>query len=417
MTRAWTTPADIAAKVRRRWDDGTLLREFASDRPFPVVEVPVRGPKPAEIGDDLAAVQQWVAELEAGSRDGRRYELICTAIGGRHFGRNLLPTRARVACYEQAWALLGVSPQVSRFRQILDLTKPVAHVHAWVGANPLRALAFEGEWERAVSAFCWLDAARGSGRYLREITAPGVDTKFVERHRVMLAELLGVSRSSSGFVAGLGLRAKPDSLRLRFAQGTCGMPAPLSEGTFRVPELAALPVAVSRALVVENEITYLSVPVPEGGVVLWGKGFEVDRVGALPWLRAADVVYWGDLDTHGFAILDQLRAWLPEARSVLMDRQTLLAHQDRWVRDPAPGHARLARLTPPEAELYDDLVTDRLGESVRLEQERIAWQWVQERLSDQSRSRGDGDYRSYDRPHRLAPQPPPDGGGPGVDAR
>lgn len=39
--------------------------------------------------------------------------------------------------------------------------------------------------------------------------------------------------------------------------------------------------------------TYLSVEVPEDGMVIWGKGFEVDRVGRLPWLAKAEVRYWG----------------------------------------------------------------------------------------------------------------------------
>ena len=134
-------------------------------------------------------------------------------------------------------------------------------------------------------------------------------------------------------------------------------------------------------MIVENEITYLSVPVPAGGVVLWGKGFDVSRPGSLPWLRDVEVQYWGDLDTHGFAILHRLRAWLPQTRSFLMDRDTLLAHRDRWGREPRPTAARLDRLTLEERALYRELVEDRHGDCVRLEQERLDWRWVLERLT------------------------------------
>ena len=95
--------------------------------------------------------------------------------------------------------------------------------------------------------------------------------------------------------------------------------------------------------------------------MLWGKGFEVNRAGSLPWLQDADVHFWGDLDTHGLAILNQLRAWLPRTRSFLMDRDTLLAHRERWGSEPAPATARLDRLSTEEAALYEDLVTDRFG--------------------------------------------------------
>ena len=310
----------------------------------------------------------------------RRYELVYAEVGGRHFGRNQLPARARLASYEQAWRLLGVAGQVAAYRRVVELSAGVAPVRAWVAQQPLRALEVADEWEQVLAAYCWLDAARGSGRYLREITAPGVDTKFVERHRPVLGQLLGADRSAAGFAASLGLRTKPESVRLRFDPTVLGMPAALSEAALRVDELAALPVVVRAAVVVENETTYLTVPVPAGGVVVWGKGFDVSRAGALPWLQHVDVHYWGDLDTHGFAILHQLRAWLPQTRSFLMDRETLVQHRDRWGREPSPTAVRLDRLTPDEAALYSDLVSDRLGDAVRLEQERVDWAWVERRL-------------------------------------
>ena len=148
---------------------------------------------------------------------------------------------------------------------------------------------------------------------------------------------------------------------------------PVSELALRAGELARLPVRPRIAVVVENEVTYLSVDVPDDGIVIWGKGFEVDRVGRLPWLAGIPVIYWGDIDTHGFAILDRLRAWLPAARSILMDRETLLAHRERWVSEDRPATSSLTRLTTAELDLYTDLVTDRLGRRVRLEQERVDW--------------------------------------------
>lgn len=380
MTRGWTTSADLRAKVWRRWVDGSLLSALADDRPFPTLDLPVRGPSPGQVGDDLDAVRRWVSELVAGSADGRRFELVHVPIGGRHVGRNRVPGRARVTTYEQAWHLLGVTAQVAAYRRVLDLSAGLPEVRAWAATQPLRALEVTAEWEQVVAAYRWLDSVRGSGRWLREITAPGVDTKFVERHRGVLSQLLNVDRSPAGFLVSLGLRAKPESMRLRFDASALGLPDVLSEGAFRVEELAGLPAAVRTGVIVENEITYLTMPVPHGGVVIWGKGFEVSRAGALPWLGDADVRYWGDLDTHGFAILNQLRARLPQTESFLMDRTTLVEHRDRWVREPSPTAARLDRLTPDEGALYSDLVADRLGNAVRLEQERIDWLWVRDRL-------------------------------------
>jgi hypothetical protein len=382
MTRRWTTPDDIAAKARRRWDDGTLLRGYAANAPFEVIDIPVRGPKPSEIGDDLGAVRDWVALLDAGRRDDRRYTLQWQTVGGRHIGRNELPGRAVVSSFGQAWALLGVGESVRRFDEALAVTDSHPAVHKWATAHPHRALELHDEMPRLVAAYEWLNVHRNSGRYLREISAPGVDTKFAERHRSTLAAMLAVASTPSGFLSGLGLQSKPDFVRLRPAPAL-GLPSPATELAMRAAELADLSIAPRSAIVVENEITYLSVDVPKDGIVIWGKGFDIDRVGRLPWLVDVDVTYWGDIDTHGFAILNRLRAWLPQTQSTLMDQATLMAHRDRWVEEDRPTKAALSRLTPEEHDLYEDFVADSLGKRVRLEQERIDWGWASGALPSQ----------------------------------
>lgn len=380
----WTAPSDIAAKVRRRWDDGTLLRTFAAGDPFPVLDVPVRGPAAADLGERFDEARSWVTALEAGSRGGRAYDLVSTSVGGRSAGRTERPGRAVVSSFDQAWRLLGVLDDVAAFGRVLtiaDQVLPDDAVRAWVLDKPLRALALEPEWPAIAAAYRWLRDNRGSGRYLRQVDAPGVDTKLVERHRPVLAEMLGVTSRAVGFTTDLGLSAKPAMVRLRCAPGLLDLPDVVTDVSLRLDEARRLaPGTVARALIVENEVTYLSVPVPAEGLVLWGKGFDVDQPASLPWLAGTDVTYWGDLDTHGFAILDRLRAWLPQARSVLMDRDTLLAHEERWGQEDRPTAAALTRLTEAEAALYAELVSDRHGTRVRLEQERIDWAWASSRL-------------------------------------
>jgi hypothetical protein len=375
----WTTVDDITAKLRRRWEDGTLLAEHARAAPFEPTEVALRGPTAAQIGDNVAAVRDWIAELDSGRRHGTRYELEWKAVGGRKIGRNQLPARAVVRFRGQVWALLDVSGEVRRFDQLLESTAGHPRVRDWIVAHPHRALILSPQIPQLIAACEWFDGNRQSHRYLREISAPGVDTKFAERYRPELAAMLGVSPSAAGFVTDLGLRAKPALVRLRPAP-SLGLPVSLTELAVRAPELAQLALHPRIAVIIENEISYLSAAVPEDGVVLWGKGFEVDHVGRLPWLSGAEIVYWGDIDTHGFAILHRLRAWLPATRSVLMDRETLLTHRDRWVIEERPAKSALTRLTGDEHRLYTDLVEGALGDRVRLEQERIDWGWAEQML-------------------------------------
>jgi hypothetical protein len=63
-----------------------------------------------------------------------------------------------------------------------------------------------------------------------------------------------------------------------------------------------------------------------------------------------------------------------------MDRETLLTHRDRWVSEDRPAKSLLTRLTADEYRLYSELVEGGLGDGVRLEQERVDWSWVEQRL-------------------------------------
>lgn len=313
-------------------------------------------------------------------------------MGGRHFGRTELPGRAIIADYSQAWEMLGVRADVAAFDEVLALSAPVPIAHEWALAHPLKAIGLASEWAAILAARDWLDWNRGSGLFLRQIDAPGVDTKLIERHRGVLAELLGVTGAASGFAPALGYAAKPSFVRIRFDPVLLGMPVAITEAEFRLDELlelgrgeTSLGDRIERALIVENEISYLSVPVPASGVVVWGKGYDADVPSSLDWLQQTDtrgrVRYWGDIDTHGFAILNRVRARLPNTGSVLMDRDTLLAHRERWGTEPTPTTAALEHLTDAESSLYADLVTDRYAPGLRLEQERIDWAWTEQRLA------------------------------------
>ena len=63
-----------------------------------------------------------------------------------------------------------------------------------------------------------------------------------------------------------------------------------------------------------------------------------------------------------------------------MDQETLLAHRSHWGEEPEPARHDLLRLTTGEVAVYDDLRFDRHRPRLRLEQERIGYDWVCDRL-------------------------------------
>ncbi len=377
----WTSAADVRSRARRRWDDGSLLRDYVLDLPCPALEVPLRGPAVSGIGASLAQVRQWQESLVSGGLGGRAYEIVSRDIGGRMIGRMSIPERAVLTTYPQYWRLLGVQSDIAALDAVIAQTSARnATLLAWVARRPLIAISLAGEWARILGALEWLATESGRGRYLREIGAVDVDTKFIERHQRVLGELLDalagavVRAPGRTFAARYGFREPERLVQLRLDPALAALPGKIDEVALPVRHAASLAVDPAHVLVVENQVTFLSVPIPQRGLVVWGHGFDALRLGSLPWFRDADrVSYWGDIDTHGFAILAGLRSRVPAVTSVLMDRSTLVTHQHRWVVEPKPTRADLGHLDPQEQRLYLDLVEGLFGQHIRLEQERIEW--------------------------------------------
>jgi hypothetical protein len=71
---------------------------------------------------------------------------------------------------------------------------------------------------------------------------------------------------------------------------------------------------VSHVFIVENLQTGLAMSDMPGAVVFMRLGYNVDVLARLPWLARARCIYWGDVDTHGFAILHGARSYIPELK-------------------------------------------------------------------------------------------------------
>ena len=66
--------------------------------------------------------------------------------------------------------------------------------------------------------------------------------------------------------------------------------------------------------------------------------------------------------------------------SLLMDHKTLMKHQALWGVEPSPETGALTRLTAEESALYDQLRRNELGSQIRLEQEKIGFEWLVDAL-------------------------------------
>ncbi|MDX8389479.1 MAG: DUF2220 domain-containing protein, partial [Mariprofundaceae bacterium] len=175
------------------------------------------------------------------------------------------------------------------------------------------------------------------------------------------------------------LRLRPLDTNIRLLHADASQDVVMTAQAFArlLPEVQS---KIKRIVIIENEINYLAFPEMSDALVLFGSGYGFEALKQAKWLNQCELYYWGDLDTHGFAILNQLRSLFPQVRSFLMDRQTLLKHEAVWGFEPKQEKRELRHLTPEEAALYDDLRSNTLADQLRLEQERISFEHVKQHV-------------------------------------
>ncbi len=391
--RGWQGHETVRQRLARLWASGRLLRcRLDPDETFPL-RIPLKHPTARELGERFDIARDWVRQVQqASERHG--YALEWKRIRHRQLGENRLPVAALIADDALALKILGRRREAAQFdglaRKVLD-TFP--ELRGWLLRKPLRILEYADHWPQLLAILQWLRDHPRPGIYLRQIDLPGVHTKYIEAHRGLLAELLDIvlpadaidaeATGAKNFERRYGFRSKPVLIRFRLldpAQAIAG----LTDLTIPLADFARLEPPAQRVFVTENDINGLAFPEQADALVIFGLGYGVDALAEVPWLSGRALYYWGDIDTHGFAMLDRLRHHLPHARSLLMDEDILLAHRTLWGQEPKPIRHALPRLHGDEAALYDKLRHDELGERLRLEQERIGFHQLEQALSRQA---------------------------------
>lgn len=382
---SWTTPRELNAQLARMWERGELLRMLVSaEAGFPL-RLALRAPTSSDLTDRFEAVRAWAADLAKMAH----IRLEWREVRHRVHGLQRLPDEIWIDTLDDALALLGKRREAERFSRLLELTRSaVPALLPWLARRPLQALDLADRWAQLVAVVGWLVEHPRPGIYLRQVDVPGVHSKFIETHRAVLAELFDLALPAGaiatkhtgvgGFAARYGFLDKPVRIRLRLLdEGIRLLPgAACPDLTLDADSFASLDISVRRAFITENETNFLAFPPAGGAIVIFGAGYGWEALAQSHWLSRCAIHYWGDIDTHGFAILDQLRSRFEHVSSFLMDRETLSAHETHWGEEPGQVLHDLPRLTAEERALFDDLRDNRIRRNLRLEQERVGFGWV-----------------------------------------
>jgi hypothetical protein len=387
----WTTPADIKKQAHKLWDTGKMLSTMIENTALFPCRVALKLPSAAELSNEFAAARTWIENLRKGETKG--YRIVWQEVNHRIIGRNMLPKEIWIDSMDRVLAWIGKTQEARIFKTIADETgrrQPL--LLPWLASRPLRALELAPVWMQLLEIIAWIQSHPFSGVYTRQVDLPNVSSKAIESFRGVLADLLDLAlppeaidldwTGARNFCRRYGFRDKPVRIRFRILDPKQAIfPSEDQDITITRETFSSLNFIKRRVFITENETNYLVFPKSENSLVIFGSGYGFEALAAAHWLEDCTIHYWGDIDTHGFAILDQLRASYPHVQSLLMDRETLLSHRQYWITEPDPEKRDMSRLSAEESQLYNDLRYDRFGPSVRLEQEMVRFSWLKAALN------------------------------------
>jgi hypothetical protein len=393
----WATAADLKARLRRRWQRGEIVASAIRDEPLFPLRLSIKGPGSNQISADFGAVRNWIA----GWSNQKSIHIEWRAFSHRLFGDNQMPSAAIIPDAESAVKILGVRREWDTYQEMISVCRDsFPELLDWLAKRAMTAIALAPDWQAILAVVAWVRDHPRCGLFLRQIDAPGVHTKLVEKYRSVISEILDLvlpeevidasARGASGFARRYGFRDRPERIRIRFLDSACAI-APDRIGldlTLDAAAFAALDPSVERVFITENEINFLAFPDCPRSLVIFGSGYGWSAIAAASWLHQRAIHYWGDIDTHGFAILDQLRASFPDVRSMLMTREVFLSQREFWTTEPNPVRHELSRLTSEEQSTLEELRAHDGTSAPRLEQEKLPFSILQSALREVVRADG-----------------------------
>jgi hypothetical protein len=253
----------------------------------------------------------------------------------------------------------------------------------WLADNARWAIEHRDCWRGLLKVCTYFLANPRPNRFARELPI-AVDTKFIERYRSILRSLLDhllpadARTEDTDFERRFGLRIDEPLIHVRLLDSLLRDHLQLCIENLAAPvsQLATLAWSELIVLIVESKKTYLTLPPCSNTIALFAFGSAAELLIPLSWLEDNRILYWGDVDAHGFHILSRLRRRFPHVESLMMDRDPIERFELLCGPAKEGRYEQAQGLTAAEKDVYQTVKARNL----LLEQEKIPHEYVLQKV-------------------------------------
>ena len=313
---------------------------------------------------------------------GFGYQMTTKEITTRNNGKQTIISSIYFDHEEDFIKFISKTTEIVRFRlaikTILENILPSVKesLYPWLQKHFQELCNFHepGFWKNISSCINWFYENPKSGLFIREIPL-SVHTKFIEQNISLINSFFDTNVED-------GLKQIPTLFQCRPLCNTI----PFIEG-MNFPEVLSLTSSdlnnflttnilqsIQTIVIVENKMIFHTFPTMDNALCIWGSGYQVLMLEHCVSLNTRQILYFGDIDEHGFDILSKFRNYFPLTKSFCMDKATLDKFSEFRVASNKKPITLPTNLSETEKQVFSEL--QKNSKQNRLEQERITQEFI-----------------------------------------
>jgi hypothetical protein len=380
------SPTEIKNQALKWWKP--LLQSYIREELFFPKRIDRIGKvKSSHVTARFELLQQEIEALYCHSKNqtGSGYVVQTAGRNFRRIGNHELPDAIIFETIDDYITFTGYKKEWNVFlTNYNNIKNSIPSLHDWVLQNCLWLTNKDINWNDVLKVCLYFIKTPRPHLYLRQLPIE-IHTKFIEENNALIQSLLDYlipdhirSAAQKRFAERYFLKYDEPLIRIRMLDIDLTCICNFSDISIPLFDFEKLDIPARNILITENKMNFLTLPATPSTIAVWsGGGFNVSYLRNVVWLKERHILYWGDIDEHGFQILHQLRSYYPHTQSIMMDYKTFDHFSEFAVAGARNKSEKLSLLNDEERKLFKQL---KLVDKNRLEQEKISQVYVEEYL-------------------------------------